>query len=209
MTNPNRRPFRKIGLTGGIGCGKSLAAEEFTRLGVEVIDSDALAHQVTSPGGEAIPAIRQAFGEEYLAQDGSLNRSKMREYVFSHKPALTLLESITHPLIRKASQAAVDVALQKNPPYLLFMIPLLFESNDWQNKFEKIIVLDCSPQTQIQRVMARNHHSRQDVEKIMAAQISREERLKHADFIIKNDGTIHELYQQVGKIHDQLMSKSQ
>ncbi len=195
-----------IGLTGGIGSGKSLAAREFMRLGAQVIDSDALAHQVTSAGGVAMPAIEEAFGKEFLMEDGSLNRDKMREYAFTHRPALTILESITHPLIKEASHAALEVALQKNPPYIIFMIPLLFESNTWQGRFNKIIVTDCPVETQVQRVVLRNKLPKEQVEKIMAAQMSREERVKNADFVINNDGLLIDLNLQVNDIHQSIIS---
>ena len=194
-----------IGLTGGIGSGKSLAAKEFNRLGAQIIDSDALAHQVTSAGGIAMPAIEAAFGKEFLMEDGSLNREKMREYVFTHRPALTVLESITHPLIKEASHAALQTALSKNPPYIIFMIPLLFESNNWQGRFSKIIVTDCSVETQVERVVLRNKLPREQVEKIMAAQISREERLKNADYVINNDGFLIDLNLQVMDIHEKII----
>jgi dephospho-CoA kinase len=194
-----------IGLTGGIGSGKSLAAKEFNRLGAQIIDSDALAHQVTSAGGVAMPAIEAAFGKEFLMEDGSLNREKMREYVFTHRPALTVLESITHPLIKEASHAALQSALSQNPPYIIFMIPLLFESNNWQGRFKKIIVTDCSVETQIQRVVLRNKLPREQVEKIMAAQMSREERLKNADYVINNDGFLIDLNLQVMDIHQKIL----
>jgi dephospho-CoA kinase len=194
-----------IGLTGGIGSGKSSAAKEFHRLGAQIIDSDALAHQVTSAGGVAMPAIEAAFGKDFLMEDGSLNRPKMREYVFNHRPALTILESITHPLIQEASHAAFQVALKQDPLYIIFMIPLLFESNKWQGRFNKIIVIDCTVETQIQRVLLRNNIQRNQVEKIIAAQIPREDRLKNADFIINNDGLLIELNMQVIDIHQKII----
>ena len=204
--NDTTKSMTTIGLTGGIGSGKSLAAREFMRLGAQVIDSDALAHQVTSAGGVAMPAIEEAFGKEFLMDDGSLNRDKMREYAFTHRPALTILESITHPLIKEASHAALEVALQKNPPYIIFMIPLLFESNTWQGRFNKIIVTDCSVETQVQRVVRRNKLPKEQVEKIMAAQMSREERVKNADFVINNDGLLIDLNLQVNDIHQSIIS---
>lgn len=204
--NDTTKSMTTIGLTGGIGSGKSLAAREFMRLGAQVIDSDALAHQVTSAGGIAMPAIKEAFGKEFLMEDGSLNRDKMREYAFNHRPALTVLESITHPLIKEASHAALEAALQKNPPYIIFMIPLLFESNTWQGRFNKIIVTDCSVETQVQRVVLRNKLPKEQVEKIMAAQMSREERVKNADFVINNDGLLIDLNLQVMDIHQKIIA---
>lgn len=197
-----------IGLTGGIGCGKSAVANTFIQLGALVIDSDALAHQVTAPSGAAIPAILEVFGPDFILADGSLNRSKMREFAFNDKAALTKLENITHPLIQVASEVALTEATLKNPPYIIFMIPLLFESKTWQGRFEKIVVVDCSEEQQIERVMQRSHWSREQIEKVMAAQISRVERLKNADYVIRNDGVLAEIIPQVGQIHHQLIHPS-
>lgn len=205
MTNRAQTPLWEIALTGGIGSGKSAAASEFEKLGAAVIDSDALAHQITAPNGAAIPKIVEVFGADYLDQNGALNRAKMRELVFDDKEALKKLESITHPLIRKAGEDAANLARSQNPHYLIFMIPLLFESNRWQGRFNKIIAVDCTIEQQIERVIARNNLTEEAVLKIINAQVSREIRNSNADFVIQNTSSWDNLIEQVNKSHIQLM----
>ena len=206
MPNKFKADLWNVALTGGIGSGKSAAAQEFEKLGVQVIDSDALAHQITAPNGSAIPLIIESFGQEYIDASGALNRKKMRELVFNDATALKKLEAITHPLIRQSGEKAAIEAKSKNPPYLIFMIPLLFESNRWKGKYEKIISIDCPVEQQIERVIARNHLEKTEVEKIIAAQVSREERNANADFIINNSGTWDELRAQVKLIHEKIIN---
>jgi len=129
----------------------------------------------------------------------------MRERVFNHAPALALLESIKHPLIHDLSRQRAEQAQQSNPPYLLFMIPLLFESNRWQGRFEKIIVVDCPEPTQIERVSKRNQFEQSLIQKMIDAQVKRETRLQHADLIISNEGTLDELEKQVLLTHQEIL----
>lgn len=205
MTNLSKTPLWEIALTGGIGSGKSAAATEFEKLGAAIIDSDALAHQITAPNGAAIPHIVEAFGADYLDEHGALNRAKMRELVFDDKQALKKLESITHPLIRQAGEDAANAARNKNPSYLIFMIPLLFESNRWQGRFNKIIAVDCSVEQQIERVIARNNLTQEAVLKIINAQVPRDVRNSNADYVIQNTGSWDNLIEQVHQSHSQLM----
>jgi dephospho-CoA kinase len=207
MTNSSKPPFWEIALTGGIGSGKSAAASEFEKLGAAVIDSDALAHQITAPQGAAIPQIIKTFGADYLDAHGALNRSKMRELVFDDKEALRKLESITHPLIRQAGEKAASAAKEKNPSYLIFMIPLLFESNRWQGRFNKIIAVDCTVEQQIDRVKARNNLAVEAIQKIINAQVSRDVRNSNADYVIKNTSSWANLIKQVQLSHQQLMAQ--
>lgn len=200
-SSPILSSLAKIALTGGIGSGKSAAAKGFEKFGVPIIDSDAIAHSITSPNGAAIPQIINAFGQEYLNDDGSLNRSKMRALVFNNPESLKKLESITHPLIRLGAENAAIAAAKKNPPYLMFMIPLLFESKHWQGKYQKIVVVDCPVEEQIRRVQERNGLDLAEIEKIIQAQVPREIRLKHADFVIDNSGSWEQLNDQVSKTH--------
>lgn len=195
----------KVALTGGIGSGKSAAAHEFEKLGIPIIDSDAIAHTITAPGGAAIPAIMSTFGHEYLNEDGSLNRAKMRALVFNNPDFLKKLEAITHPLIRSAAEEAAMSAAMANPPYLIFMIPLLFESNHWQGKYQKIVVVDCPVTEQIRRVQKRNGLDPIEIEKIIKAQAPRETRLKHADYVISNDSSWENLSSQVASTHQQIL----
>lgn len=205
MPNKLNENLWSVALTGGIGSGKSAAAHEFEKLGVQVIDSDALAHQITAPNGSAIPLIIESFGHEYIDASGALNRAKMRDLVFNDATALKKLEAITHPLIRESSDKAALAASSKNPPYLIFMIPLLFESNRWEGRYKKIISVDCPIEQQIERVMARNHLEKSEIQKIIAAQVSREKRNSNADFIIDNSGSWDELRFQVVKIHQKII----
>lgn len=191
----------QIGLTGGIGCGKSAVAKEFELLGIPVIDSDQLAHQVTSPNGLAMDKILTMFGKEFVNADGSLNRQAMRDKVFHDPQALKKLESITHPLIRKLSDEKFQEYCEKNPPYVIQMIPLLFESKDWKSRFKKVILVDCSEFLQISRVLQRPGMTEAIVKRIICTQIRREDRLKLADYIISNEGPIEELQAKVLKVH--------
>jgi dephospho-CoA kinase len=198
-----------IALTGGIGSGKSAAAKEFESLGVPIIDSDAIAHLITSPGGAGIAAIQVEFGDAFITQDGALDRPKMREHVFNDPSALGKLEAITHPLIRQASDLAANKALEKHPAYIIFMIPLLFESSGWQTRFAKTVVVDCSVDTQITRVVKRNHLQKELIEKIIATQAPRAMRLQYADYVLKNDGALEDLQAQVQEVHLQILSLPQ
>ncbi len=199
--NPNLDATIKLALTGGIGSGKSVAASAFEELGIPVIDSDAIAHQITAPQGAAIPGITAVFGSEYLTPEGALDRPKMRTFVFNDPPSLKKLEAITHPLIRELSEDAALQAIKKNPPYIIFMIPLLFESNGWQGRFNKTIVVDCSVDLQIKRVSLRNQLPLEMIEKIIATQTPRAMRLDFADFVIENNDTLEKLREQVINTH--------
>ena len=196
-----------IGLTGGIGSGKSLVAKRLAELGATVIDSDQIAHDITAPHGAAIPLIQASFGTELLAADGSLDRPKMRRLAFNDPNALHLLEAITHPLIhaetlRQASQAHENGAL-----YLVFMVPLLVESGNWSQLIDHLIVVDCPQELQIARVMQRSNLDRRQIEQIMSKQASREDRLAAADMILLNDGGLDKLIPQIDGLH-QLIIKN-
>lgn len=195
----------KVALTGGIGSGKSAAAREFERLGIPVIDSDAIAHQITGPNGIAIPKIKEVFGIEFINHDGSLNRAKMRALVFDHPPEKIKLEKITHPLIRQEGERAALIALDSNPAYLIFMIPLLFESDQWRNKYDQIVVVDCPESLQIDRVIQRNGLAKNEIEKIIASQTPRTERLAHANLVIDNSASMNELAKQVHITHKKIL----
>ncbi len=200
-----------VGLTGGIGSGKSTVAALFAELGVPIIDTDAISHQLTQSGGDAIPAIRAAFGEAYIDATGALDRSKMRERVFSEKPERVIsdtsakhqLEEILHPLIlaQTKSQAAASSA-----PYVLLVIPLLFETNSYQGWLNQTLTVDCSEQTQLARSTRRSGLDEQAVRAIMAQQLSRSERLKRANDAIQNDGSLTEIRQQIAQLHQRYMN---
>lgn len=180
-------PFNRfaVGLTGGIGSGKSLVADQFAALGAAaIIDSDAIAHRLTVSGGEAIAPIAETFGQDYIASDGSLDRAKMRARVFSDATAKARLEAIIHPLIQRA---CVTQAAAVPGTYLLFVVPLLVESGRWRERVDRVLVVDCARQTQVRRVIARSGLAEAQIDAIIAAQASREARLAAADDVVFND----------------------
>ena len=185
-SRPN--PLR-IGLTGGIGSGKSTVGQMLQVRGAAVIDADAIARQVTAAHGAAMPAIAQTFGHEFITADGALDRERMRAHVFSQPQAKQALEAIIHPLVAQETQRQAQEALAKGHNTLVFDVPLLVESGArWRTQVDRVLVVDCSEATQIQRVMARNGLSREIVQSIIAAQASRTQKLAAADWVIDNDG---------------------
>lgn len=191
----------RLGLTGGIGSGKSTVAAQWVRLGATLIDADLLARATTARGGAAIDAIRQTFGAELLDTEGALDRDKMRQLAFTDASARARLEAIVHPLVGQAIEQAAQRAVAQNAPCLVFDIPLLVESAHWQRKLHRVMVVDCTAETQIRRVMQRNGLSRSAVESILAAQASRTRRLRAADVVLFNDGiTLDALALQVKQI---------
>ena len=191
-------PQLSIGLTGGIGCGKTTVANMFAALGASVVDTDLIAHSMTVPGGPAMAAIRAEFGEPYLAPDGALDRAAMRALVFSDRGAKLRLEAILHPLIRAAADAEAAAA---TGAYLIYVVPLLIESGSWRGRVARVLAIDCAESVQIARVMARNGLQEAQVRAIMATQVSRQERLAAADDIITNDDGIAALTPQVQALH--------
>jgi dephospho-CoA kinase len=175
-----------IGLTGGIGSGKTTVADVFAARGVPVIDTDLIAHGITAPGGVAMPLIEASFGAQYVLPDGSLDRAKMRERVFADDAAKAQLEAIVHPLIRAESERQRQAA---RGSYHIVVVPLLVESGDRAMRVDRILVVDCAVETQIARVMRRNGFSREQVLAIIARQATREARLAVADDVVLNDGS--------------------
>jgi dephospho-CoA kinase len=175
-------------LTGGIGSGKSTVAALLARLGAAVIDADAIARQLTAPGGRAMPAIAQQFGPDFVTPKGALNRDRMRALAFTDPGAKKNLEAIIHPLVAEETARQTGAAEQAGHPCLVFDVPLLVESARWRQKVDHVLVVDCLPETQITRVMARNGLTRAAVEAIIAAQSQRLRRLQAADSVIFNDG---------------------
>ncbi|OAJ57240.1 dephospho-CoA kinase [Paraburkholderia ginsengiterrae] len=173
-----------VGLTGGIGSGKSTVANLFAGHGVPLVDTDVIAHRITAPGGIAMPQIAAEFGEEFVAPDGSLDRARMRTLVFSDERARKRLEGITHPLIRAETEREQREA---QGPYVIVVVPLLVESGSWKTRVSRVLTVDCSVETQISRVMSRNSFSRDQVLAIIARQATREARLAAADDVIDND----------------------
>jgi len=174
-----------VGLTGGIGSGKSTVARAFEARGIEVVDADALAHGLTAPGGAAIPALRAAFGAALIDASGALDRAAMRRLAFADPGARQRLEAILHPLIRAETDR---LALGARSPYVILMIPLLVESGNPRARCDRVLVVDCPEEEQIRRVMARSGLPRADVEAIMATQVGRASRLAAADDVVDNSG---------------------
>ncbi|NUA25922.1 dephospho-CoA kinase [Cupriavidus basilensis] len=194
----------QIGLTGGIGSGKTRVADLFAARGAALIDTDLLAHEITAPGGLAIPALLEAFGPACLRADGAMDRNAMRELVFSDPAAKARLEGITHPLIRQLTEArAAAIRASGLHPYLIYVVPLLVESGSWRARVDRVLVVDCSEATQVARVMARNGFSQGQVGAIMARQARRSERLAAADDVVDNEGPPEALPAQVDRL-DQL-----
>lgn len=192
-----------VGLTGGIGSGKSSAARRFQELGAGVVDVDDISHALTRPGGAAIPAIISAFGAGHIAADGSLDRARMRELVFQDPRAKNRLEAILHPLIGTQAREQVARATQ---PYVLLVVPLLLEKNAYQDCIQRVAVVDCTEQIQIARTMRRSALSESAVRAIMAAQLSRQDRLARADDVLHNDGSDDDLKRQVAALHRQYLA---
>lgn len=202
-----RRPHLLIGLTGGIGSGKSTVADLFAAQGVRVIDTDAVSHQLTAAGGAAMAAIRSEFGSEYITSKGALDRAKMRQRIFErNSDAKARLEHILHPLI--LSQIRQSVTLPTCAPYSLIVVPLLFENQPAYAWLDRSLLVDCQETAQIQRTMARSRLSAGEVEAIMSHQLSRAERLKRANDIIENNGDKTELALQVGHLHSEYMTRA-
>jgi dephospho-CoA kinase len=191
------------GLTGGIGSGKSTVATLFSELGAHIVDTDQIAHQLTQIGGEAITAIRNKFGDDFIDLDGAMDRAKMRQLVFSDATAKKRLESILHPLIRAQSQRLAESP--SDAPYTLVVVPLLFESGQYHDWLHQVIVVDCAEAQQIARTMQRSHLSEEEVRAIMSQQVSRTQRLESADAVIQNGGSLAELRLQVEELHSRLI----
>ena len=178
----------RLGLTGGIGSGKSTVAQMFAARGAAVIDSDAIARSVTAANGSAMPAIAEAFGKEFVTPEGALDRDRMRALVFSDPSAKLRLEAIVHPLVGMATQAQAQAAIQAGHTLLVFDVPLLVESPRWRKLVDKVLVVDCLESTQIERVIARSGLARDAVQNIIQAQATRAQRLAAADITLFNEG---------------------
>ena len=182
----------EVGLTGGIGSGKSTVADLFAAHGVPLVDTDLIAHRITAPNGIAMPAIAAEFGNEFVAADGALDRARMRTLVFADDNARKRLESIVHPLIRAETEREQREA---QGPYVILVVPLLVESGTWKSRVDRVLTVDCSVETQISRVMNRNGFSREQVLAIIARQATREARLEAANDVIDNDNVLLESLQ--------------
>lgn len=175
----------KIGLTGGIGSGKTRVADILAEQGAAIIDTDLIAHQLTAPGGKAIEPLRARFGNEMITEAGALDRARMRELVFRDPAAKTQLETLLHPMI---GQSVAEEAERVRGAYLVFVVPLLVENGRWKERVDRVCVVDCDETTQVSRVQARSHLDPSLITRIMAAQATRADRLAAADDVILNDG---------------------
>jgi dephospho-CoA kinase len=194
-----------VGLTGGIGSGKSAAAAEFERLGATVVDTDAIAHALTQAGGAALPEVERIFGAGVIGEAGAMDRKKMRERVFADPVARKALEVLLHPMIREESLRRIRAA---SGPYVIHVVPLLVESPDYRRRVDRVLVIDAPEEAQIQRVRARSGLSEDEVRRIVASQVTRAERLAAADDVIENRGSIDALRKQVSAYHQKYLEYS-
>ena len=191
-----------VGLTGGIGSGKTAAADEFGKLGAAVVDTDAIAHELTEKGGAALPAIEKLFGSRFLDPAGGMDRKKMRDHVFANPAAKRALEGLLHPMIREESARRIAAA---SAPYVVHVVPLLIESPDYRRRVNRVLVVDVPEDTQVTRVRSRSGLTDDEVHAIMRTQVSRAERLAAADDVIDNAGARDALRKQVADLHQKYL----
>lgn len=194
------KPRLVIGLTGGIGSGKSTVSQMLTELGAHLVDTDAISRSLTAPGGAAIPLIAAQFGDHLIDAQGAMDRGRMREMAFADPSVLARLEGILHPLIGQHADAHAGLALPDQ--HIVYDVPLLAESSQrWRDKVDRILVVDAEPDTQIARVMVRSGWPREAVEAVLAKQATREVRRALADHVILNEGlSLEELRTEVHKL---------
>jgi len=191
-----------VGLTGGIGSGKSTVANLLAVHGASLIDADVIAHALTGAGGEAIPMVREAFGDEAVEASGAMNRAYIRTLVFADPQARERLEAIVHPLVRTEVERQLATA---SGPYALLVVPLLVESAYYRERCDRVVVVECAENVRIQRVRERNGLSEEQVRRIIAAQASAEERRAVADDLIDNGGSLAELAVLLETLHQRLL----
>jgi dephospho-CoA kinase len=192
-----------VGLTGGIGSGKSAAAEAFEKLGATVVDTDAIAHELTGPGGAAVAEIARQFGKAFIDATGAMDRKRMRDLVFTDAEEKQRLEALLHPMIRAESERRIAAA---PGAYVIYVVPLLVESAGHRERVGRVLVVDCPEALQLSRVRQRSMLPEAQIKRIIAAQIKRESRLAAADDVIDNSGTIAALQQQVADLHEKYLA---
>jgi len=192
-----------VGLTGGIGSGKSAAADAFAELGARVVDTDAIAHELTGTAGAAIPEIARQFGKAFIDASGAMDRKRMRDLIFSDAEEKQRLEALLHPMIRAESERRIAAAAS---PYVVHVVPLLVESPDYRSRVGRVLVVDCPEALQVSRVRQRSGLPEGEVRRIIASQIQRERRLAAADDVIDNSGSIAALQQQVRELHEKYLA---
>jgi dephospho-CoA kinase len=191
-----------VGLTGGIGSGKSAAADEFGRLGAAVVDTDVIARELTEKGGAALAGIEERFGQGFIDPSGAMDRKKMRDHVFADPAAKRALEELLHPMIRDESARRIAAA---RAPYVVHVVPLLIESPDYRRRVDRVLVVDAPEETQVARVRERSRLPEEEVRAIMRTQRSRAERLAAADDVIDNRGSRDALRNQVAALHQKYL----
>jgi dephospho-CoA kinase len=192
-----------VGLTGGIGSGKSAAADAFGRLGASVVDTDAIAHELTGPGGAAVPQVKRLFGDALVDGTGAMDRKRMRELIFADAEKKRRLEALLHPMIRAESERRIAAA---PGPYVVHVVPLLVESPGFRERYRRVLVVDCPEALQVARVRQRSGLAEEEIRRIIASQIQRESRLAAADDVIDNSGSIAAMQQQVLKLHEKYLA---
>ena len=197
-----------VGLTGGIGSGKSAASAWFAEQGIDIIDADVIAHEIVAKGSTTLHKIQKKFGDWVLNSDGSMDRVAVRTHVFSHPEALIELEAITHPAIREAAKAQL---VTSTSPYVILSAPLLIEAAEagLANLCQRILVMDATEDTQIARASQRDEQSIQKIKAIMVNQLSREERNRHADDVVLNESDLAALYMQLAPLHQEYLKLAQ
>jgi dephospho-CoA kinase len=194
-----------VGLTGGIGSGKTAAADEFARLGASVVDTDAISHELTGKGGAAVHEVERVFGKGFVV-DGAMDRKRMRDHVFADPAAKRSLERLLHPMIREESARRIAAA---SGAYVVHVVPLLIESPDYRKRVDRVLVVDCPEATQVARVRARSGLSEDEVRAIMRGQTPRAGRLAAADDVIDNSSTRDALRNQVAALHKKYLQFAQ
>ena len=197
-----------VGLTGGIGSGKSAASAWFAEQGIDIIDADVIAHEIVAKGSTTLHKIQKKFGDWVLNGDGSMDRVAVRTHVFSHPEALIELEAITHPAIREAAKTQLATSTS---PYVILSAPLLIEAAEagLANLCQRILVMDATEETQIARASQRDEQSIQKIKAIMVNQLSREERNRHADDVVLNESDLAALYVQLAPLHQEYLKLAQ
>lgn len=197
----------KVGLTGGIGCGKSTAVDAFRVLDVPIIDADKISKDLVKPGQSALTEIIAQFGKKIIKSNGELNRSLLKKIVFSDSSSLKKLENILHPLIKKEikrQMLLLETQQTSQPRYIIVDVPLLLEK-DYEELFDRIIIVDCLPEQQIERVMQRDKLDKKTIKNIIQTQINRKDRLKRATDILDNSKNEHHLIEQINNFHSQYL----
>lgn len=197
-----------VGLTGGVGSGKSTIAAMLATQGAGIVDADAISHQLTQPGGAAIPLLHDRFGAAAIASDGSLDRNHMRALAFSDTSARKELESLLHPLIRAAMRERAAQLAATGYAYTVFVVPLLVESGSWRDYAGRVLLVDCSEATQLTRVCMRVGMDEATARAMIAAQASREQRLAVADDVLMNEGALADSERQAERLHQAYLQLS-